>query len=297
MGQTVIETATAAQAEVVKALLNGTYTRRQEVAGLEAEITKRDEVIARLESQTAAQSRWEGTPEYKAAVERFHEIKEQVSPEAASQYWVGVVRELETMETVEYNTRMEKNRELSDKRAGDSWRSEAFRNTGSLPSSIRELPQFNGYFQSALESFDAELKLGHYPDVKTTEQMHTRFSELFKQRLARQPDVKALISSANANKDKAAAVQVVANEKAEKEKAAAVVAGVKEFKEGVAQNRAENPLNPLGAMGPGAAGSAIPPDGTTGVAAETPATPQNAYELRRSLKEGARADARRHLTG
>lgn len=292
MGQTVIETATEAQAEVVRALLNGTYARRQEVAGLEAEIAKRDETIAHMESRTAAQTKWEGTPEYTAAVERFHEIKDQVGAEAASEYWVGVQHSLEEMEKAEYATRMKQNEELANQRAGDSWRSQAFRNTAGLPPQIRELPQFNGYFKSALESFDAELKLGHHPDVVDQATMHRKFSLLFKQRLSRQPDVRAVITAAAEAKHKTAAAQAVSAEQAKVEKEAAGAAAVQEFKEGVADRRIENPTNPLGAMGPGAAGSAIPPEVDAKAA---PETQMSAFELKKSLKDGARADARRHL--
>ena len=122
--------------------------------------------------------------------------------------------------------------------------------------------------------------------------MHTKFSTLFKQRLARQPDVQAIITKAADEKHRSAAALAVSDEKAEADKAAAVAAGVKDFKEGVAESRKTNPPNPIAGMGPGAAGSAIPPEGAP---EEAPGPPKSAFDLRRDLKAGAREDARRHL--
>lgn len=292
MGEAVIDTASEGQARVVRALLNGTYNRRQEVANLEGELAKAEETIARMESATAAQSKWQGTPEYQKAVEEFHNIKESVGDDAASRYWKGQMATLEEMESAEYKTRMASAMVARNKRSGDAWKAQAFQNTQVLPQHIRELPQFKGYFTSALESFDAELKLGHHPDVKNTEQMHTAFRTFFGQRLARQPDVIALMRATAAGKHKAAAAKVVDAETAKKATEAAAAAAVQEFKEEVATKRIDTPPNPLGAIGPGnAPGPEVAP------AAPTPEAdvPQSAHDIKRANKLAARGDAARHF--
>jgi hypothetical protein len=293
MGEAVIETASEGQARVVRALLNGTYNRRQEVAALEDELAQRDDKIAHMESSAAAQAKWQGTPEYDEAVKTFHEIKETQGAGPASAYWKGATAKLEEMETAEYQLRMEKAKSARNKRAGDSWRSEAWQNTATLPAHVRELPQFQTYFKSALESFNAELKLGHHPKVDTNEKMHTAFRTFFGQRLARQPDVMELMRKSSAVKHKAAAAKAAEDETAKKNTEAAVAAGVDEFKKEVATHRIDTPPNPLGGIGPGQAPGAEAAPATP--APDPDAPPQSAHDLKRANRAAARGDAARRF--
>ena len=257
-----------------------------------------------MESQSVARERWEGTPEYTAKVTRFHQIGESITDaggsaeeasEAQSNYWKGASSELDTIAATEYKSRIEKMESVRVERDGQVWRDEALRGTQTLPPAIRQLPEFQKWFSSAVESFNAELVMGHHPDIKVgdTDLMHSTFKTIFGQRLVREPSVKAVFAEIRAAKNKAAAEASVGAEQAKRDKVAAAATAVQDFKEGVSNSREVAPPNPLGALGPGSAGAVVagepPPDAGPDTDSMLP------HELKKFMRKGARGDASRRL--
>ena len=255
-----------------------------------------------MESQSVAREQWEGTPEYTALVTEFHHIGESVrdrggseeeAKKAQSMFWKGASFELDKLTDVECSARVGKIEADRSERAGREWREEAFQGTQSLPPAIRNIPEFSKWFTAAVETFNAELAMGHYPEVKDADAMHEKFKTIFGQRSVREPAVKTVFADIKAAKDKTAAEASVGAEQAKRDKAAVAATAVQDFKEGVANSRVEAPPNPLGTLGPGTSGATTtgepPPD------AEPDTSKMLQHELKKFMRQGSREDGQRRL--
>ena len=145
-----------------------------------------------------------------------------------------------------------------------------------------------------MQSFDAEVALGHYRTLQGIEDLHQAFKQFFMARLVREPVVGAAlrkVETERQQKTAAAAEQAAATERALK---AREEAAVERFKRDMAAKRVETPPHPLGNLA-AASRDRAPNTGTPAPGGQEPTAPMSAHETRRRARLGAQEDARRHF--
>ena len=305
-GASFLTAASPQEERQIRALLNATFTRRKDVDAKDTVIAERDALIAeyeqkdaRREAHSTATQKWQGTPEYKASIERYNEIKETVGEEAATQYWKGVEAGFTELAQKEYDERMkvietrnaEKQTQAAEA-AGMAWAEEAYsRASVRVPEYIRNLPNYNAWFNEAIHSFDSELQLDHYPHLKDgdLEGAHQEFYRFLGARLAREQAVTKALRANTAAKEqegKTAATKAAEQERQrQKDRADAVT----EHKQEAAKKRKETPLHPLGNLS--SVDRVSPLESTDG--GEPEAADLSPHELRRQMRQGAVETGRR----
>jgi hypothetical protein len=307
MGQAAITVANEAQAEALRALMNGTYTRHAElkdrddrIAELRGKLAERNESIVRRESQEAAATKYQNLPAYQRHVEKYKEIHEMVDAESASAYWNSphVQQELGTIEEQEYQSRMAPLRAEADAAEGQRWANDALSAAQStIPSDIVALPEFQGVFNDTVMSFDAEFGRGMHAALDTPEKAHEHFAEKLRREVVNQPAIKAFLQGridARAAKEAASS----ASDSAARERATAATiqsersTAVSEARQDAANTRTSNPPHPLGTLADANRGS----DASGTVTGSDPDRPDTsnmtAYQLRQHEKAQARIDGR-----
>jgi len=291
---------------VIRALINGTYARRQDLAQAQSEnATLREELrgereqrIRREATDTVSQN-WRSTPEYKAAYEQFQEIKESIGQEQADTFWRGVETNLRSLTDQEYKTRMEAVATEDQARQARAFGEAAWRQANELPEHIRTLTGFQGWFNEELASFGTAMTMGRYAEleriedpVERTEKLQDAFRKFLGSRLIREPEVTAAYQKIKAeearqNKDASATAEA-----AERERKAIADKAVDQFKKSIADNRAETPPHPLGNLGSG-----VPRESDSQGSSDDGKSlvNQSAHELKREQKRLAREDTRKRF--
>jgi hypothetical protein len=296
MGIEYLEAGSPQQERALRALLNGTYTRRAEVAERDTQIQELQERIIEYESGQAAMQRWEQSPEYRAASERYHRLKDleaegHVPEGTADDFWRGARLGAEAVAQEEYNTRYEQMLAENRARAGAQFADDAWGYAQRLPQHITSLPGFGQLFNEALYSFNAELELGHYQHLRPgdVDSLHQEFTRFFGSRLARDSAAMAAHRQYQdaQNQRRIAAKAATDQRTRDAEKTAAV----DQFKQQVADKRQQMPPHPLGQVA-SAARDRVPTE-------TQPAPPEpgqlSPHEYKKQLRRGAREDARRHF--
>jgi hypothetical protein len=314
MGQPEITAASPEQEQVIRAALNGTYARIQEVKAKDTLLAERDATILQLkerlvrgEASVAAQAKYPDSPLYKAHANTYNEIRDTVSQEAASAFWQSpaVQNDLRPIEDGEFNTRWEAEQARADQEAGDAWVSTA-RGTAqsTLPPEMVALPVFSGLFDSAVASFDAEVGSGVYgdPSTLTAEKLHEKFGEILRVHLLRDESMRSALDVRLKARDRAEATNKQEDERRTASAAAATAAAVKAAAAAAAvqagaDTRRQAPPHPFGALNDATRG--IHASGSAGVGPEDgpDLSQMNTRQLRKTLRTGARQDARiRHTS-
>lgn len=280
----------ALEERAIRAMLNS-HVRRQEVAQRDQTISELQRELVQIRSGQAAEQKWKETPGYKAAVERYHEIKETYGQEAADVFWRGVAVEFTSIADTEYQTRMQQIESQNTERAAQSWKMEAWQNANRLPEPIRRLADFPRWFDTAVQSFNAELELGHYPQVRNAEELHQEFTRFFGSRLVREPAVVAAFKAIEEEKQRSTQAAADAAAAKEREREAIASAAVEQFKQDAAAKRQTVPPHPLGNL-VGASRDHVPAAPASDEERLAGLTPQ---QLRKASRTGAREDARRRF--
>lgn len=301
MGEEALTASNAKQERVIRALLNS-YTRRRDVAAVEEKLAKIEaknvelqQKVVRRESTDTALEKFENTPEYEQAKTTFLQMKELEQNEelpkgAASEYWEGFKARLTPLAQAEYDQRMSAVQEQKGREAQEAWQGEAWENASQMPAGIPNIPNFRTLFDQAVQSFDAELELGHYPEIKTSDDMHKEFTKFFGSMIVRDPAVReAFRRHENRQKeDQAAATTKAAADDRERE--AIGRAAVEKHLKDAADKRREGPPHPLGNLHAASSDSlSAAPAGDDDLSKLTP------HEAKKRAKSGARQDARRHF--
>ena len=272
----------------LRASLNS-YTRRNEVVTLQAKVDDYARKEAEREAREAAQQKWTARPEYKAVMARYQEIKDSFGEADAEQYLRGFNADFEQLAAEETQQRMSQIDEQNIQQAAEGWKNEALANVTTLPEAIRRLPAFSQWFEQAVHSFNAEIELGHYPQLKTAEGLHKEFMRFFSSRLTKEPDVVGVYRALGARETEArtaaAARAAEGQRRIEKIKQDAV----EEFKKSVAAKHTGAPPHPLGNLGPSR--DRMP----AGSEAAEPAANVPVNQLRRDAKAAARERARQRF--
>jgi hypothetical protein len=207
MGQPTLTPHNEAEAQVIRALLNGSYARHKDVQNRDTTIEKLDatildlrEQMIRREASEAAAARFPESPSYKKHSEMYSEIKDTVGQEAASAYWRSpdVQNELRPIEDEEFNSRWEVEQAKADEAAGERWAQQARSNAQiSLPTELTALPEFGAIFDAACLAFDAEVGIGKHgdPATLTAEALHPIFQESLRHSLLREPKIRDIVEA------------------------------------------------------------------------------------------------------
>lgn len=315
MGLAALTAANEQEAQVVRALLNGVYTRRQEVDAANARATAaeakarelQDQVIGH-ESTNEARKKFQSTPQYRERVQKFHQIREEFGEEDAKAYWRGVEGEYQEFVKAERETREIAVREQEEQALATRWReSELGFAKNTLGERITGLPDFDRIFHEEVELFNDRLEKGRYPQLniepRTAEEANQldqatklAFRRLLTARLRSEPSVREAMRTAVESESRQKAED--ARKRAEEAKAeqarleAARREGAEAHKRAAADARLEAPPNPIGNL--------PAPDGRrrSGVDSEPEAEDTRRMgpaAFKKHSKYGARQDAARHL--
>ena len=314
MGQPTITAASPEQEQVIRAALNGTYARRQEVEARDAQLAQRDatilelrEKLVRRDATAAAQAKFPQSPEYQKHVQVFNDIRDTVSPEAATAYWQSpaVQNELRPIEDAEFHSRWSVVQATAAEEAGERWAADALRTARTtLPPEMVALPNFQELFDIAVVGYGAEVSAGKHGDIEklTVDEHNKKFSDHLRIRLLADPGMRAVLDAKLKARDAAAATE---REAASRRQAAAAAAAkaeagraaVEDFKKGAADTRRQIPPHPLGALADASRGLDASGRPSAGREPGPDYNKMNPRQLRNELRKGARADARlRHGT-
>lgn len=297
-GLSEIKVANEQEARFIKTLLNS-YTRRSEVdtwkaKAEEAEAGRMRERDWRLRQEAVAkvQTNFRSTEEYRANVDEYDRIAQEIGQQAAERYWEGVVAKLAAQSSAEYNERVAAEVQADVDRRGDFWANQMWQRANGLSADITTLPNFRNLFAGAIRSFDAEIIAGTRPDV-TAENIDDQFQRFFNGRLLADPSVVATVKARREAKAKSDQLSAEQAEKAKREREAADQAAVDRWKKEQADKRQETPPHALGALG-----ASRDRDTQGGTPAETDdSAGMTAHQFKRSLRRGARQDGRRRFPG
>lgn len=252
----------------VRALNNGTYTRRKENEELRAQLeelkqrdreAKREKI--RQEAAREVQEKVRETPEYKAAVQEYTRIKKEVGDKAAKRYWQSVQAELKSAVDKRADERWGEVEEQEAKEAAQRFQGSAWQRTEAIPAEIRQLPKFRSWFEENMEALDREIGQGLHPELtdqnlserEAEELVHQKFAAMFRKRLSRQPEVQPILRQlaekrAGQGKGESNSGSPDAPKKTEEQ---IRKEAIEEYKKQVAEGRAENPPHPMGRVGSG----------------------------------------------
>lgn len=288
MGIPALEVGDEQQAQAVRALLNGTYTRRQENERLQSQLEEARTQLIQLQVSQASAARFKALPSYAEAAERYQEILDTVGQDAAAMFWRGYEQEeLGKIQQEEYATRMAAWQAEEEDAAANEFTQDAWQRTATVPDAIRALPNFPVWFEEAVHGFNTELEtqiaLGRAPQYESLEQLHKAFEDYFIARLRREPAAIEVVNRLVAQRNSQFAPVTPAPSAEE-----AAQAKLRE----IAERRAAAPPHPMGTVaGATRAGRAS----GTGEPEPLDASNMTTHQLKRAAKASAREDARRRF--
>lgn len=259
MGLTEFTAANDLEAQGLRASLNG-YVRRQDVETMRAERDALQQKLLHREARESAQQKWQKSPEYEAAVDRFYKTKDledsgDLPAGTADRVWKAEVAELRDLEQKEVVAREDALVEQEMARYADEFTAEAWNRTVAVTPEIRNLPEFSRWFEEAVENFDFEATKGRYaqqlakhetPEARAAE-LHELFRISFGSRLMREPAVMEEFRRQQAADQATTTNNAAATERARLEREAADRAAVDRHMKELADKRRASPPNPLAA--------------------------------------------------
>lgn len=292
MGVEQLVAADPEQEQALRALVNGTYYRRQDVEVLQRQLEAMQLQQMQTEASREAEAEWMNTPEYKQAVEQYHEILDMQGEAAAQRFWKGMAQEFQNLAEAKYQERMGAYELAQSDAAANAWANQTFqRFSQAMPQPVARLPEFRQWFAEELELFNTRIEAGHIAP-RSAEELNAHMWELLKSRIAREPKAQGVLRAMDTHARNAAAQREAAL-KAEQDKKVAAQA-VADFKKGAATTRTRIPPSPLSR----APSTSAPAGRSTAMAPNTGATENgdlSPQQLRREARRGAREDARRYL--
>ena len=294
MGMTEFVARSAQEERGARAAINS-YVRRNQVSTLEAQVHQFQQEKVEREARDAAMQKWTGRPEYAAIMEKANEIRDAFGEDVANQFLRGQNADFEKVAQQEYAERMGAVESERVQQMAQAWKQEAWQNVSTLPAAIRELPSYSQEFEKAVQSFDSELALGHFPDIKPGDgdAMHRAFMQFFSSRLTTLPEVVQVYRSLG-ERDVQARTAAAAKAAEEQRRIDKIrTDAVEEFKRQSAATRTQTPTNPLANLG-AVSRDRLPAGSEAAIPAAEDLSPN---QLRKALRNGAREDMRRRLGG
>lgn len=257
MGITELDAADEKQAEGIRAALNA-ETRRKDVERLTARNAELEALLLRQEARETAQAKWQQSPEYTAAVERYHKTKDledagELPAGTADRVWKAETSELQRLEQEEVTVRETALVEAEQSRYAEEFTNEAWARVSGIEPAVRGLPEFQAWFDQAIEDFDSQAIRGRFKPIldvlETPEEraakLHELFREQFAQTLMGKNEVMEVFRNQQAAVQQRTTSDAAAAERLRQERAAADTAAVERYKQELADKRRQAPLNPL----------------------------------------------------
>jgi hypothetical protein len=288
--------ATAEEEQFLRTVLNGTsFTRRQE---LETERQRSHDLqrqVIELQSRESTRDKLAADPKFAEAEAKYTELLETYGQDVADRYRAGVKAEMDQVAREDYDGRLGTIEAQEVEQAGQAWKSEAYAEAKTMPAHVTALPGFNQWFEAAVESFNSELELGHFPNAKNRDDLHTEFKRFFGSMLVAQPSVRDAYAGLEARDQQRQ--QAAANEAATKAAEVERIRkdAVEQHMKDLAAKRGGAPPHPLGSLPtagrerPTSPGSA---EGRDAVPAGTPAT-----QVRRQIRDSVAEESARRYPG
>jgi hypothetical protein len=289
MGLDAFDALNETQERAIRALLNGTYTRPQEVATLREQMQAQQTEVMRLKAQLAVREQWNTQVVDDGTMAEYEAIK-AVNPAAAERYLRGAQAELQTKADEEFakldgeaKALQQQEAEREGAELGQRIASDAYAHVRTkFPVEIVVLPHFEQMFVQAqrrvgMDVAEVEAQ-GHTVDPA---KVSAAIVDEFKNTLLQNPQARAIIEAKRS--EKAAQQSAAERERIAAEERTAAEAAARATAEGVERQllAASRPANnPVG--NPGAVRAGVTPQTTTGNDA-VPVT-----QLRRSLREEVR---------
>ena len=290
----------------LKTLVKGTYIRRGELDRLQTKYEESErgrlaaeEINMRQEAHQSADEKWMQTKEYREAREEFQSILDTNGRDPASAYWRGKQADLQTLRDAEFTERQTAAQGKRDEEAGNQWANDAWERVQRLPAPVRNLPNFGKMFTEELDTFNAKVSMGHFPEIdqlspaERPAKYQEEFTKIFSRRIHSDPGVVDLKTRANAAREQRDADNAAKTARAKAEADATTAAvqkqAVTDFQKKAAEKRLASPPNPLASVPVAAAPAASPPAGPVGQPRST-RMPLN--EVKKQAGASARARGR-----
>jgi hypothetical protein len=279
------------QARAARATIND-YTRRSQVETLRAQVDQFERQVAEGAARQQAQDEWRSSPEYATRMQQVQEVRDAFGDAVADVFAKGIDADYQRLESGKIEAALGEINQRRQSEAAQSWISDARVRVTALPEPIRSLPKFGEWFDAAIQSFNAELALGHFPQLVQgdTEAMHQEFLRFFNTRIRAQPEITALVNTVNARaaqQQTETAAKIAADakevERIEQE-------GVQKYLKSVADSRLAVPPHPLGTVQPATARDRTPAGSEA--ATSVVAAPSEPISAREAALASARERAR-----
>jgi hypothetical protein len=245
MGEEQFVATSPQQERALRAALNSYVRRAQLDTAITENAALKAEKVER-EAREAARQTWQSDPKYAEMMGKAQELRETYGDAIAEQFLRGFNADFDQMAQKEIDQRMGEVRNQETAHAVDAWTQEAWSNASSLPEAIRTLPTFGKAFQDAVESFDSEMALGHFPQVQNAEQAHREFMRFFGARLTAQPDVVAVYRSLGQREEQKRTAAAAKAAEGQRRLDQIKLQAVEEYKKHEAEKRGQAPPHPLG---------------------------------------------------
>lgn len=300
MGRDVINVADPASAQAVQALLNSTGVRRKENERLVEENRALREQVLRREATDAAVSKWEASPEYKEAADRYQllldgEERGEIPAGTALRDWKASQDKFEEISRAEIETRLSAAQQAEVDAQVQQWKDDAWHFTSAIPAQVRNLPETRRAFDEEYALFEMRLAAGHFPEIAGNDPIHVAqiahkvFSDLFLARLRAVPAVQAAIASLRGETERTATAQAERDAATQRMLEQARREGADAVRADAAARRIAAPPHPMGAVAAAAAPATSPSIPDAPVDANL-----SSYQARQAAQKRARerADAR-----
>lgn len=310
MGLDHIEVADEQAEQVVRALLNGTYARRQDVeAAQQAARQAQNEAmelkkhVLRIQASQEAAQEWKSSPQYAEHRERYLRIKETVGEDEARAYWNSpdVQHELRELTDERFKEQWQQVEEQQLAQDSQRWVQDRYQHFQErMPEPIRNLPDYNQWFQNAVKAFDAELQAGVHPHIGEgdVEALNDEFAKTLSAYIMRQPGAKEAFAQAQKRQQereqgRQRTVEAQNQRKQQRELERAKKEGAEQVKREAADTRRKTPPHPMGALSDAQRGD----DAVIGAEAEegVDTSSMTPHQLKKHLKKKSRQDARRYF--
>lgn len=313
MGVPEITTGSEQEAQVVRALLNGVYTRREELRAAQTELrtlqAKNRELQDRIiehDSNASARKKFTSTPEYRERVSTYNAILEEHGEAAAKDYWKGVETEYNKFLDGERQTQVAAARAEEEKAHEQRWRTQELDHARAVLGDAASIDGFDKWFTEEVDLFNARLEMGHFThlDVEPRNQEEAErldratrleFRRQLGARLQRHPEFVAAASKRKADTSKAKADDAKARADAQKDRDRELEQARREGAEAArreaAQARVDTPPSPIASL-------PAPDSRRTGVttgAEPVDTSHMGAGTLRKHSRQQARDMGRRRL--
>lgn len=254
-------------AKAVKALLNGTYVRRNQVSEANRRAEEAEEKFLKLQTRIDAEKEWRGSESYQQKVDKYNrmlalEDQGDLDKGTALEYWNSVQPEVDKKANEKFAAKQTELRQAAAQRAEAEWTDESWvRAQKNIPQAVAALPGFKQYFDDAVGLFSIAFQRGQFRHLRAgdAEGLHREFSTFLNKELVARPEVGTALRQAKQSQQDRERQSADNAAAAERERARIAKQAVEDHMKKLAEGKRENPPNPIASLTPASAGRANTP--------------------------------------